>query len=88
MPKRAIDTEHEIKEDPGHAGTADAVPFAVRDGLDSPARRLQNYLGDEFHQDKEISASRWSPRSTVLFVAATCGGFWLAVWWIATRLLA
>ncbi|GGD12960.1 hypothetical protein [Aquisalinus flavus] len=88
MPKRAIETEHEIDDDPENAGTAGSMPLNVRDGLDSPARRLQNYLGDEFHHDSEVSASRWSPRSTVLFVAATCGGFWLAVWWIATRLLA
>ena len=88
MPKRAIETEYETNEDLGDARSADAAPLNVRDGLDSPARRLQNYLGDEFHADSEISASRWSPRSTVLFVAATCGGFWLAVWWIATRLLA
>lgn len=88
MPKRAIDTEYETQNDQDDAGTDRSAPLNIRDGLDSPARRLQNYLGDEFHADSEVSASRWSPRATVLFVAATCGGFWLAVWWIATRLLA
>lgn len=40
----------------------------------SPARRLQRGLEGSLQVDQ--AAERWSPRATLLFILATCGGFW------------
>jgi hypothetical protein len=43
----------------------------------SPARAVQERLSETL--TVSASSDRWSGRNTLLFVVATCGGFWLAV---------
>ena len=44
---------------------------------DSPARRLQQRLRGSLEADGE--RGRWTPRATLLFILATCGGFWALI---------
>ncbi len=67
----------------GRAATASppAAVFAVDDAsevapIHSPARAIQGDLARAFDADP---AERWSGRKTLLFIAGTCGGFWLFV---------
>ncbi|HEX4183775.1 MAG TPA: hypothetical protein VHY34_11020 [Caulobacteraceae bacterium] len=59
-----------------------AALFAVggsRDGraANSAVRAMQERLSETLAPP--ASSGRWSGRSTLLFIVATCGGFWLAV---------
>lgn len=62
-----------------------AETLQISGGLNSPARRLQNFLDGEVRRD-ETAGERWSTRRTVLFVTATCGAFWTVVF-VATGIL-
>ena len=79
MAKEAFN-ELEFQE---HVATpsADTAPLEVKDGLSSPARRLQAYL--ENHWDDREAAGyqddRWSIRRMIGFVFLTCTAFWAAV---------
>jgi len=45
--------------------------------VQSPARTLQRRLSGSFGAN---STERWSGRTTLLFIIAVCGGFWLALY--------
>jgi len=42
----------------------------------SPARALQALLSRNLEEE---AGRRWSPRQTLVFVLAVCGGFWAAL---------
>jgi hypothetical protein len=59
-----------------------AALFTVDESADgstapSPARALQQRLSETLATPDRTD--RWSGRSTLLFVVATCGGFWLVL---------
>lgn len=85
MAKRALKTEFNAKTGM-NAAAPTAETLRVNGGLASPARQLQSYLDTEIHHADDIEG-RWSPMQTVLFVVATCGSFWAAVWFGVSMLL-
>jgi hypothetical protein len=52
----------------------------VGGGLDSPARQLQSYLQDQWHEEYLEQTTKWSARKSFLFVLVTCGIMWAGIW--------
>lgn len=48
----------------------------------SPARVLQDELSARFADD--AAEGKWSRRKTLVFMVATCGGFWGLAYWAIT----
>lgn len=55
------------------------------DDLASPARRMQSALGAEFSAAE--AEDRWPLRLTLGFVFASCGAFWVAVYFVVAALV-
>ena len=45
---------------------------------ESPARALQARLTRQI-ESSDAPRAQWSPRRTLLFILAVCGGFWAAI---------
>ncbi len=59
----------------------DLESLAINSGLNSPARRLQSYLENQWDERaaEEFVEDRWSIRRMILFVFAICSLFWAGV---------
>jgi hypothetical protein len=80
-----MSARRKIASDPSATSDSSDAPRSAQvdvHAVDSPARFMQRTLETRLNAQK-----RWRPLATAGFVLATCGGFWSAVVWGATRLL-
>ena len=84
--KPSEEPENRLEKDPSLPEAHD--PFDLTAGLESPARRLQHYLGNELGSKfgEDVLSGRWSARRSIAFVFVTCSLFWL-IMWLAIRAL-
>lgn len=70
---------------PPKSSSPAAVTGTTPPSMPSPARMLQGHLsaGLSDHPDEK----KWPKSGTVLFVVATCGAFWGAVYWAVSALI-
>ena len=70
---------------PAKSSSPAAVTKTTPGSAPSPARMLQGHLsaGLSHHPDEK----KWPRSGTVLFVVATCGAFWGAVYWAVNALM-
>jgi hypothetical protein len=66
---------------PSAKGVADPTPVSAT----SPARILQDQLSAGLYDQSD--EKKWPRGGTVLFVVATCGAFWGAVYWAVSALM-
>ncbi len=89
---KTTEPEKEPEEaiDPQIAGSDAVQPETLdaKDGLASPARRLQHYLdtelGSQFGED--FIEGKWSVRRSFAFVAVTCTLFWVIVFFAVMQI--
>ena len=63
--------------------TGDSFDMAdLMRGQESPARKLQSYLHDEWAGDIAVE-DKWSARSSIAFVLVTCSLLWAGIWVLA-----
>ncbi len=87
---KTTEPQKEPAIDPQIAGS-DAMQqetLNAKDGLASPARRLQHYLdtelGSQFGED--FIEGKWSVRRSFAFVAVTCTLFWVIVFFAVMQI--
>lgn len=64
-------------------------PLEVEDGMESPARQLQNLLGSEFDSEARDLAhgERWPLIGSIAFIGIASAILWAGIWWAVVALL-